>query len=58
MKLDSVCVVVVLPRNLLHFAQACADDADISGVVVSGLTLLAAELEARDRLSADRSGKH
>ena len=41
-------VVIVLPLELLQFAQACANDLDISRVVISGLKLLMEELEGRD----------
>ena len=41
-------VVITLPCELLQFAQSCADDRDISRVVVSALHLLAEELDAFD----------
>lgn len=45
-------VMIVLPQGLLRFAQVCANDSDISSVVIAGLKLLIAELETRD-LSQD-----
>jgi hypothetical protein len=41
-------VMIVLPQGLLRFAQACANDPDISSVVIAGLKLLIEELEKLD----------